>query len=127
MDRLVLNVFTLRSQEARAVELNEFECARDLIRATMMYGDLMGSRVGRARDFIKGSFLRLARIFINRDDVEYAKAKCIKCAYLFSAAKLSRTASADAELVSQRMQPIRASAVLWGTECIHYEASLKEL
>lgn len=59
MDCLFLNVFTFRSQEARAVELNEFECALDLIRVTMMYGDLMGSRVGRAQDIIKGSFLRL--------------------------------------------------------------------
>lgn len=44
----------------------------------------------------------------------------IDCAYLFSAAKFSRTVSANAELVSQQTQLIRFPAILKGTDRIHY-------
>lgn len=67
----------------------------------------------------KGQF----QAFINftwKQDMVHDKGKYIDCAYLFSAAKFSRTVSANAELVSRQTQLIRVSAILKGTDRIHY-------
>ncbi len=50
----------------------------------------------------------------------HGKGKYIDSAYLFSAAKFSRTVNANAELVSRQTPLIRFSAILQGTDRIHY-------
>lgn len=78
----------------------------------MMYGTLLHSQVGCAQDFVKRVSFAVSLTVIWCDYID--------CAYLFSAAKFSRTVSADAELVSRQTQLIRFSAVLQETDRIRY-------